>query len=182
MTHCNRRRGVSAAEVLIISVIISGGLIPIYLLFQKSGETEYRNAIAYKAIHVARAELEELRAMRTQVLGGPGMDSAYEGHDWEPVWDPATKQGKHLFHRYNVGKGFASGVDREELRYPDSYRGIETRVVLKAPVGVDPDSGIVQNTRIVRLEVRWAMAGQANAQGKRGNQVYHEVISFRPGG
>ena len=53
----------SAVEVLIASIILAGAIIPLFLLFRKSGETSWRSEIAYKAMQVAREELEEVRLM-----------------------------------------------------------------------------------------------------------------------
>jgi len=120
---------------------------------------------------VAREELEAIRLM--PLFPGPNIQ-VYEGHEWEPV------AGKSLLFRELGDAAPRGGMAAPELTYPDHYRGIETRVGILPPPIQDQDSMDYQNTRIVRLEVRWKMAGQAEEAGARGTQVYHVTVSRRP--
>lgn len=173
MTRSNKR-GVTAVEVLIASLILAGAIIPLFLLFRKSGETSWRSEIAYKAMQVAREELEEVRLMP---LFPPDPNDRYAGHGWQPV------AGKSLFFNYLQRATADGGLENPVFTYPDHYRGIETRVlVIKPPLQDAPDDHPeVRNTRIVRLEVRWQQKGQANDKGRAGTQVYHTVVVNRGG-
>lgn len=152
-----------------MTIILMAGILPLYMLFRKSGETAFRSEIAYKAIQVARAELEEIRMMPVFEDGGqPG----YQGHEWQQV------VGRHIFARV-LGNAAAQGpLADPRLVYPPSYRGIETRVKVIPPPIQDTDSADYRNTRIVRLEVRWQMEGKAN-KASAGTQVYHQVVVRR---
>jgi hypothetical protein len=176
MTPLNsfRRKAFSAVEVAIVTLILAAAIFPMYMLFRKTGETSFRSSIAYKAIHVAREELEEIRSMPIFPQPGVAEQDLYKGHDWEPV------KGKNLFLRSLSGEAPAEGLEAEDFVYPESYRGIETFVRVIAPA-IDPDSADRENTRIVRLEVRWKMRGKASNKGARGTQVYHAVVVRRGG-
>ena len=164
----------SAVEVLIASIILAGAIIPLYLLFRKSGETSWRSEIAYKAMQVAREELEEVRMMP---LFSPDPAARYTGHGWRSV------AGENLFFNYLQRATPDGGLENPIFTYPDHYRGIETRVlVIQPPLdGAPDDHPEVMNTRVVRLEVRWQQKGQANDKGRAGTQVYHTVVVNRGG-
>ena len=164
----------SAVEVLIASIILAGAIIPLFLLFRKSGETSWRSEIAYKAMQVAREELEEVRLMP---LFAPDPAARYTGHGWQPV------AGRNLFFNYLQRATPDGGLENPVFTYPDHYRGIETRVlVIQPPLqGAPEDHPEVVGTRVVRLEVRWQQKGQANDKGRAGTQVYHTVVVNRGG-
>lgn len=166
-----RRRGFSAVEAAIVTLIVAAAVIPMYLLFQRTGQTGYRSSIAYKAIHVAREELEEIRLMP---LFAPSGVEPYVGHEWEPV------AGKPIFGRALLGEAPADGLEGEDMIYPESYLGIETMVQVVAPP-VDPDTSDFESTRVVRLEVRWKLKGEAKDAAARGTQLFHVVVSRRGG-
>lgn len=164
------RRGFSAVEACIVALVLGAAILPLYFLFRRTGETSFRSGIAYRAIHVAREELEEVRMM--PLFPGPGIEP-YQGHDWEPV------VGKPLFGRALFGED-PEGLDHEDLVYPPSYQGIETLVRIDQP-NVDPDTSDFENTRVVRLEVRWQLKGEARDKASRGTQLFHVVVSRRGG-
>lgn len=168
------RRGVTAVEVILASLILAGAIIPLYLMFRKTGETSWRSEIAYKAMQVAREELEEVRMMP---LFSQEDAARYTGHNWQPV------AGRNLFFNYLQRATPSGGLENPLFTYPDHYRGIETRVlVIQPPLqGAPEDHPEVRNTRIVRLEVRWQQKGQANDKGRAGTQVYHTVVVNRGG-
>lgn len=187
MTPSSSRRGVSAAEFMIATVILIAAIIPLYLMFQQTGDAGWRSEIAYKAMQVAREELEEIRLM--PIFPRPGLppEAVYQGHEWQSV------AGKNLFARYADPAATAQGqpprggldgrLSAPIFQYPESYRGIETWVkVIPAPIGgVPEDHPDARATRIVRLEVRWARAGVAAEAGSSGTQVYHTVVIDRGG-
>lgn len=166
------RRAFSFAEVAVLLMVLSICVIPLYFLFTRTGETAFRSEIAYKAIHLGREKLEELRTL--PLFGDPARGVAPITGDptrWIPV------AGKHILD--DASSTDRGQLGRDELKYPESYQGVEYRFVVRPGAGLN--GGEDPRVRVIRLEVRWKMAGKAAEEAKSGTQAFHAVVVNRDG-
>jgi len=163
--------------ILVIAVVI----VPVYTAFVQTGETTVRSETAYRAMMVAREEMQELRTMplwgvaaRPAVGDKPAREAVppYTGHDWEPV------AGKHVLHLSSSPEVDRAGL--EGITYPEElYAGIETKAYVLAPSAlagdaIPEDHMDNQHLRVLRVEVRWQEKGEAERGGglKVGTQLF----------
>lgn len=163
-------------------LVVAVAFVPIYSSFIRTGETTYRSEIAYRAVQVAREQLQEARTMplwgipaRPKVGDQPARPAVEEWkgfQEWRPV------AGKHV-----LELSTSSDQDRgalERLTYPQElYEGIETQLWVispsNAPGATLPEDDMdAQHIRIISLKVRWQEKGEAEKGGqlKNGLQLF----------
>ncbi len=177
------RRGVSGVEVMIGAIILGLAFIPIYTMFVQTREITSKSEMSYRAMHVAREQLQEIRTL--PLWGVPGRPATanrpeipevppWTGQDWTPV------TGKNVL--------FLSASDQADtgalktIAYPESYAGIDTRVTV-IPGGASEGEPDFQDIRVIQLQVRWKekgkMQGGTDTDVRVGTQLFQALAVRR---
>lgn len=112
-----RKKGTTAAEFMMATVILGLAIVPIFGIFGTSKTNVFKSKISYMAVHVARERLEELRQVPFMMLGNLSDPLA------PPAWECAEGNTfKHTIEQRNsraqpVTTGGSSGATEGSITY-----------------------------------------------------------------
>lgn len=148
-----RKKGTTAVEFMMATVILGLAIVPIFGIFGSSKTNVFKSKISYMAVHVARERLEELRQVPFMVLenlSDTGWECA-EGNTFKhtiaqrnsraaPVTTGGASgatsggitYGGSAVTAFSAGGGASAALDGEDgnFDYPPEYSRIWTRVTV----------------------------------------------------
>lgn len=168
-------RGISAAEVVVATLVLALALIPMLGVFFQSREVTYKSKLAYLALHVARERMEELRQIPFNAL-----DACDTGDTWVSTAGSAFAHTKQ--HRNDPIDSSYGGLSKADFAYPAEYGRIHTRVrvapLARRNYGVDAhadDTTSLQaqvkpvRMKAVTIEYYWQEKGESPDEARRKN-------------
>lgn len=149
-----RKKGTTAAEFMMATVILGLAIVPIFGIFGTSKTNVFKSKISYMAVHVARERLEELRQVPFMVLenlSDTGWECA-EGNTFRHTTEQRNSRAAPVstggasgavegaitydgttVTEFSAGGGASASLNGEDgnFDYPPEYGRIWTRVTVE---------------------------------------------------
>lgn len=157
----NRSRpGLTLVEVMVGVFLFTAMFLPAYTLFVQSRNTAFKSKLAYISVQAAREEIEDLRIL-TRIKP---FEIEKFGHDWQPFKGNAMDRLKDTWMKGETAQ--------PELKYPEEYGRIWTKVALKEP---SKDGYVFHYV----LHVRWQEKGERfNERSEREKEGFSRFDFF----